>query len=286
MSCFLLSAFADEIADDLKIQMETLGQHGIGYMEIRSVNGKSIVNHSLQEVADIKKKLDKMHLKISAIGSPIGKINITDDFGPHMELFKHTVKIAQILETKYIRMFSFYIPKGKKPEMYRDEVINRWREFIKEADGSGLILLHENEKDIYGDTPERCLDLFETLNCSFVKAVFDPANFVQCDVETYPKAFQLLKNHIVYMHIKDALYKDHSVVPAGHGEGYISKILVSLRDDGYKGFLSLEPHLAAFTALTELERDSTVGKLPEGGPRTFAIAANALKKILSEISGE
>lgn len=283
MGKFILSAFADEIADDLEMQMDVLEQNDIRYIEMRGVNGRPLVQHSLEEVRKIKKELDKRGFKISAIGSPIGKINITDDFEPHRELFRHTVKIADILEAGYIRMFSFFIPKGGDPLTYRDEVMRRWKELTKEAAGSGLILMHENEKDIYGDSPARCLDLMKTLNCSYVKAVFDPANFVQCDVETFPEAYNMLKDHIVYMHIKDALYKDHSVVPAGFGDGKLKQILMSLKNCGYEGFLSLEPHLGAFSGLAALEHDSMVADLPEGGPRTFTIAAEALKKILKEV---
>jgi sugar phosphate isomerase/epimerase len=284
MSRFILSAFADEIADDLTTQMDVLEQHGIKYIEMRGVNGKSLVLHSLDEVRNLKKELDKRGFNISAVGSPIGKINITDDFEPHLELFKHTIKIALILETKYIRMFSFFIPKGENPQNYRDEVMRRWREFIKAAEGSGLILLHENEKDIYGDTPERCLDLIKTLNCSYMKAIFDPANFVQCDVKTYPDAYEILKDHIAYIHIKDALYKDHSVMPSGYGNGKIKEILMSLQNSGYEGFLSLEPHLGTFSGLAALEHDIKIADLLEGGPKTFAIAVKALQKILSEIA--
>ena len=155
MSIFILSAFADEIDTDLKIQMDVLTQHGINFIEMRGVNGKGLVEYSLKEVREIKKELVKRGFKISAIGSPIGKIKITDEFKPHLELFKHTIKIAKILEAKYIRMFSFFMPQGEDPARYRTEVMNRWTEFIKVADGSGVILLHENEKDIYGYTPER-----------------------------------------------------------------------------------------------------------------------------------
>ncbi len=159
MSKFILTAFADEIAPDLKTQMEVLEKHGIKHIEMRKVNGKNLVDHSLDEVGELKKQLDASGFKISAIGSPLGKIQITDDFEPHFALFKHTMEIAKILETKYIRMFSFYIPKGENPANFRDEVMNRWSKFIAAASGSGLVLLHENEKEIYGDTPERCLDL-------------------------------------------------------------------------------------------------------------------------------
>ncbi len=59
------------------------------------------------------------------------------------------------MECKYIRMFSFFIPHGEEPLRYRDEVIRRWKSFIKAAEGSGVVLLHENESGIYGDIPEK-----------------------------------------------------------------------------------------------------------------------------------
>ncbi len=283
MSGFILSAFADEIDMDLKTQMDVLKKHNIDFIEMRGVNGKCIVEYSPEEVRDIKKQLDDRGFKISAIGSPLGKININDDFQPHLDLFKHTLEVAKILETEYIRMFSFFIPEGEKPEKYRSQVMERWHKFIETAKGSDLTLLHENEKEIYGDIPARCLDLIETMDSDNFRLIFDPANFVQCDVITYPDAYNLLEEHIEYLHIKDALYSDHSVVPAGSGDGKIKKILKDLYNQGFEGFLSLEPHLGTFAGLKELERDSDYQELPEGGPAKFAIAVEALKDILRKI---
>lgn len=285
MSKFILSAFADEIDADLTTQMDVLDTHGIRYIEMRGVNGKNLTEYTLDDVKEIKKQLDKRGFKLSSVGSPIGKIKITDDFAPHLELFRHTMEIAKIMETRYIRMFSFYIPKNESPENYRDEVMDRWSRFVKAAEGTGLILLHENEKGIYGDTPERCLDLLKTMNGPNIKAVFDPANFVQCDVEVFPKAYELLKDYTVYMHIKDAVYSDHHVVPSGYGDGKVKEVLTSLYQSGFEGFLSLEPHLGSFTGFAALEPSSPANKMPEGGPKQFAIAVEALKKILNVIGG-
>lgn len=285
MSKFVLSAFADEISPDLKTQMDELERHGIKYIEMRGVNGKGLVYHTIDEVKEIKRQLDDRGFKISAVGSPIGKINIKDDFKPHIDLFKHTIEIAGILETDKIRMFSFFITKGENPADYRDEVLERWNSFVETAKGTELYLLHENEKEIYGDTPERCLDLIEAMNNKYVKAIFDPANFVQCDVETYPGAYDLLKEHTVYLHIKDALYSDHGVVPSGMGDGKVREILKDLKDRGFEGFLSLEPHLGKFTGFQDLELDADTKKMPDGGPKQFAVACEALKKLLSEIGG-
>jgi len=183
-----LSAFGDEISPDLKTQMDVLEEYDVKFIEMRGVDGKNLVKHTLDEVREIKKQLDDRGFGISAIGSPIGKIGITDDFGPHLDLFKHTLEVAGILETGYVRMFSFFMPEGSDPSVFRPEVMGRWEKFIEAARDTGLTLLHENEKDIYGDTAERCQDLLETMNCGYLMATFDPASFVQCNVSTFPEA--------------------------------------------------------------------------------------------------
>jgi len=283
MNNFILSAFADEIDSDLHTQMDILDKHDIKFIEMRGVNGKFLVHYSLEEVKEIKNQIDARGFKLSAIGSPIGKINIVEDFEPHLELFKHTLEIAKIMECKYIRMFSFFMPKGEDPSNYREEVIKRWRSFIEAAKGSGVVLLHENESGIYGDTPERCLDLLETLNCDYVKGIFDFANFVQCNAKNYPDAYELLKDHIVYVHIKDAVYSDHHVVPAGEGDGNIVEILNELHKRGFEGFLSLEPHLWGYADFSLLEPGSQGYDLPVGEEKRFAVAVKALKKILDTL---
>jgi sugar phosphate isomerase/epimerase len=285
MSKFILSAFADEIDLDLDIQMDVLERYGIKYLEMRGVDGKNVSELTVAEAAALKKRLDARGFRVSALGSPLGKIKITADFAPQLELLQRMITVADILETQYIRMFSFFMPEGADPAGYRDQVMRRWQKYLELAAGSNLILLHENEKEIYGDTPERCLDLFRTMHCDYLKAVFDPANFIQCDVETYPHAWELLRDHVVYLHIKDALYADHSVVPAGHGDGKIPELLTALRQRGYEGFLSLEPHLQEFKGLAglELHQVSTLKKATQSGATQFGIAHTALQKLIQAI---
>jgi len=264
---FIVSAFGDEISPHLEEQIRVLLANDIHFLELRGVEGKVIIDYPLQEVKTTQQKLSDAGIGVSAVGSPIGKIPITEAFAPHLERFKKTIEVAHTLKTTSIRMFSFYMPPGSDPANHREEVLERWRQFIEAARGSGLTLLHENEKGIYGDTASRCLDLLDSLDCPDVKATFDPANFVQCGEETYPYAFKLLHKHIAYMHIKDARFEDGSVTPAGEGDGKLPEILADLKQSGYEGFLSIEPHLNA--------------SLPGGGPELFGVAAKALKKILT-----
>ncbi len=269
MGKFIYSAFGDEIDPDLKKQLDVLEDHGIDAIEMRGVNGRALVEHTLEEVRAIKKELDSRSFTVSAVASPIGKILITDDFEPHLELFRHTLDIARILDTRYIRVFSFYMPAGQDPSQYRDEVMHRFSRLIEAARGSGLILLHENEDDIYGSNLARCLDLFETMNCSFLKMTFDPGNFVMYGEPDCFETYLGLKKHVAYIHAKDASSKDRIFVPSGEGDGRMKEILSDLHKEDKDCFLSIEPHLA--------------GHFPGAGPELFATAYNALKKLVDEV---
>ena len=282
MGKFIISGFADEIAPELDKQMTALKKLGIGFAELRGIDGKNVSDYTAEKMKTVKKRLDKGGIRVSSIGSPIGKIGIDDDFDAHMKKLENTIELAKILETENIRVFSFYIPNGETAEKYRDEVLRRMEKMTAAAKRAGVRLLHENEKGIYGDTAKRCADILESVGSDSLAAVFDPANFVQCGQKTYPDAYKMLKPYITYMHIKDAK-SDGSVVPAGSGCGEVEKIISALDAAGYEGFLSLEPHLADFAGFAELEKDGSLEKLPEGGEKTFTIAYNALKKILDNI---
>ena len=280
---FTISCFSDEINPDFKIQMETVKKYGLTHIEMRGINGKSVGLFDAEEIKPIKKQLDEYGIKVSAIGSPIGKILINEDFEPHLAQFKNMIEVAQITEAKYIRLFSFYPPtKGEDPTPYRDEVLKRMNAFVKAAEGSGVMLLHENEKGIYGDIADRCVDIIESIGSDNLRAIFDPANFIHSGEETYPSAFNKLKNYIEYMHIKDAS-PDGSNLPSGQGVGRIKEILQDLKDSGFDGFLSLEPHLSRFEGLASLEQDVKYKHLTDNGERAFLLALNSLKGILSEL---
>lgn len=277
-----ISGFADEIDPSLERQIEVIKKLGISYIEMRGVNGKGLVEYTLDEVKKIKQKLDENGIRLSSVGSPIGKIMITDDFEPHFELYKYTVEIAKIMETKYIRMFSFFIPEGENPAQYKEEVFCRMKRFVDYAKEQNVVLLHENEKDIYGDVAVRCRELMDEFFCENFQGVFDFANFVQCRQET-KEAYELMKPYVAYVHIKDALWENGQVVPAGQGDGNVKEILGNLLGGGYEGFLSLEPHLMDFSGFSELEQGTEEKKEGMTGEEAYTTAYKALMKILEEL---
>ncbi|MFY4776665.1 sugar phosphate isomerase/epimerase family protein [Metabacillus sp. RGM 3146] len=266
-----LTGFADEISPDLNKQLEVLQSEEIKYIELRGVWEKNVLELTDEELHSIKQTLEKGGFKLSSIGSPIGKISILDDFDGHLSRLERAISVAEYFQTKYIRIFSFFMPEGEDPARYREEVMRRMSALVKKAEEKGMILLHENEKEIYGDNEWRCLDILRTINSPNLRMAFDPANFIQCGVLPHTEAYPLLERYIEYVHIKDAILKTGKVVPAGKGDGELLPLLTTLKQSNYKGFLSLEPHLAAAETFSGYS-----------GPELFVVAVKALKDILKE----
>jgi len=277
-----ITGFADEIAMDLPDQVKLLKELGIDYLEFRSANGKNISNYTLEEAKVVYRYLKDEGIKISAIGSPIGKIKITEDFREHFENYKRIVEIAKLFDTPNIRMFSFYIPEGEEPALYREEVFERIERLIEYAKDSGILLLHENEKDIYGDVTSRVFELFQRFYGDNFKGIFDFANFVQCKQDTL-KAYEILEPYIAYIHIKDADLLTGEVRPAGKGDGNVAEILNRLDQKKYSGFLSLEPHLVEFDGLKALEKNP-LKRAITSREEAFTLAYASLKVILDSDS--
>lgn len=242
MSKITISGFYDEISGRLSDQIRVLHELGEQYMCPRNLNGKNIADYTFEEFErEVYPVLQKENVRFSSIGSPIGKVGIDDEegFEKQKKQLAELVRIAQLTDCRYIRIFSFFYG-DKKPEDCHEKVVARLKELLAVVKGSGVKLLHENEKKIYGDVPERVLKIYNDINDEDFVLCFDASNYVQCDVD--PKqAFDALKDYVVYYHIKDcSSYKVE--VPLGLGEGCYEYIFDELKKRGYEGFMTLEPH--------------------------------------------
>lgn len=273
-----LCAFADEAGTEVAVQIAALKENGIPCLEIRGIEGKNVTELTVVQARELRRRLADEGLSVWSVGSPLGKIEITDNFAPHLDTFRHTLDLAEELGASCIRLFSFFIPAGTPPADCRNEVLERLATFCEEGKGRSVILCHENEKGIYGDTADRCLDIHRQLPA--LRAVFDPANFIQCGQDTLA-AWKLLAPYVTYLHIKDAL-PDGRVVPAGKGEGHVPEILAAYRAQGGE-MLTLEPHLAVFSGLDQLEHGEKSVVDPYAYPTqraAFDAAVEALKALL------
>ncbi len=268
-----LSGFADEISPEPREQLAVLAAESITHLELRSAWSVNVADFTGEQLAGFRSMLDDAGVRVSAIGSPIGKIPVGAPLGPELDRMRRIAGTARELGTTIVRVFSFFIPSGEPPERHRQQVIDRMAALAAIAAEHGLILAHENEKEIYGDTADRCHDLIASVDSPALRATFDAANFVQCGVRPFTQAYHLLRPYLVYLQVKDALAATGQVVPAGHGDGQVRETLAALRDSGFAGFVSLEPHLA------QAGRHGGFS-----GPDGFTRAAQALKSLLTELS--
>ncbi len=274
-------AFADEASSFVDGQIKALQENGLHGLEARTVDRVNITEISDFKAREIKAKMDAAGFQVWTIGSPVGKLDIEKgDFYQHTEKFRRALEVANILGSENIRLFSFFVPKDKNPDDYENEVIDRLGKFVEIAKGSGVTLCHENEKGIYGDVASRCVTIHKAL--PELKAIFDPANFVQCGQDTI-EAWDMLKGYVKYMHIKDAL-PDGSVVPAGKGAGNVPYLLGEYKKQNGE-CLTLEPHLKVFHGLAALENEdekSVVGEVYSypSNEAAFKAASDALKILL------
>jgi sugar phosphate isomerase/epimerase len=274
---FTLSAFADEISPDPQQQVDMLRQCGLRHIEFRSILKTNVLSLTDLQIDEFKSLLDRNGFKLSAIGSPIGKVRIDEPFRPHLDKFERAVELAKRFGTPNIRIFSYYPPEGATEAdwpKHRAEVLKRIGEKVERAETAGVRLLHENEHRIYGDSPDRVADLLAQLHSPALAAVYDPANYVFCGYDPI-EGWNKTKARTVHFHIKDWVKGEEHGRVAGEGHGRVADALADAVKRGYDGFATLEPHL--------------LGGGPTGGvtgPELFPKAVEALRTIFRRVGAQ
>ncbi|HVK18761.1 MAG TPA: sugar phosphate isomerase/epimerase family protein [Fimbriiglobus sp.] len=269
---FTISAFADEISPDPREQIAVLRSCGVRHIEFRSIHKTNVLALSDEQIKEFKKLLDGEGFKLSAIGSPIGKVTVDSPFEPHLDKFKRAIELCGVFSTPNIRVFSYYPPEGKPFDgnwaPYRDEVIRRMAAKAEIAQKAGIVLFHENEHKIYGDSADRVVDMMKSVNSPALKAAYDAANYVFCGLDPV-EGWEKTKEYTAHFHIKDWKKNEaHGCIP-GTGDGNIPHSIADAVSRGYKGFAVMEPHLR--------------GGGPTGGvtgPDLFPLAVEAFRNIL------
>jgi sugar phosphate isomerase/epimerase len=269
---FRLSAFGDEVADDLTTQLEVLAGERLAWLELRGAWGKNVLDLTSEELARARALLDTCGFGVSAIGSPIGKSALTEPRANEEARLERAFHAAERLGTRLIRVFSFLVAPADAAAA-RDEVVERLGRLTARAAESGVTLVLENEKGVYGDNATRCHELLAAIAAPALRHAFDPANFVQVGVHPMRDAWPLLAPFVAHVHIKDARFSNGQIVPAGEGDGQVPELLEALARTGYQGFVTLEPHLQ-FAG-------------PAGGysgPDGMAVAVRALRNVITALT--
>lgn len=270
-----LSGFGDEIDPEPAVQNAVLKALGARHIEVRSAWKTNVVDLDDDQIRRLRDILRVDGMTVSAIASPIGKVDVALDAEHEVHRLRRIIRVARSLGTTNIRIFSYFRAEGRSAADVRDDVLVRMRLLADEAEREGVVLLHENEKDIYGDIPERVLDLVESVGSDSLRLAWDNANFVQVGIRPFTDGFAMLRPHIDYLQVKDAVAETGEVVPAGRGDGELRETLSALRDSGYAGFASLEPHLADGHALGGFS-----------GPQAFGAAARAFASLTDDLDIE
>jgi sugar phosphate isomerase/epimerase len=244
----VLSAFADEISDVLDEQITVLRRESVGYVDMRGVEGRNVLDLSQREAREVRDTLDRNDIGIAALASPVGKCPVGTPLGELRERLEHAAALAHVFGTPWVRIFSFYPPGDTHASgpastaAWRDAVLERLAAMATWARECGVALLVENERRTYADTIERCVEVLSGVGGDHLGLVFDAANFVQCGQRPHPEAYEALRPWLRHVHVKDVA-ADGRMVVAGRGVAQWPALLRAMRQDGYTGFISLEPHL-------------------------------------------
>jgi 3-dehydroshikimate dehydratase len=269
---FTLSAFADEISPDPQQQVDVLTQCGVRHIELRSILKTNVLDLTDLQVQELKALLERNGFRLSAIGSPVGKVPIDQPFEPHLKRFQRATELCKVFGTPNIRVFSYYPPEGgdwnRADGALKKEVFDRLAEQTRRAEKAGVRLFHENEHRIYGDSPERVAELFTAVDSPAFRAAYDAANYVFCGYDPW-RGWEMTRDVTAHLHIKDWVAGAQHGSLAGEGQGRLPEMIADAVRRGYDGFATMEPHL--------------LGGGPTGGvtgPELFPKAVAAFKAIL------
>jgi len=266
-----ISAFADEISPNLEEALKVMKDCGISVMEMRGFDGANVMVLTDEAVKRAREILKRLGFRVGSIATPIGKVQTTDAFEPQAGQMKRAIELAKAFGAGYVRIFSFYIPKGSGPKQCRKEVLDRVGRLVRQAEGTGITVLLENEEGLYGDTIERCVEVIEALNAPHLKLAYDPCNLVIVGPKPYTDSFAKARKHLGFLHVKDWARDRREIVTAGQGDAEWRPILAGLKKTNFSGIAALEPHLAAAGQFTGFS-----------GPDLFRRAHQAFVGLLEE----
>lgn len=312
----ILSGFADEAANHKTAleQCVAFAAMGLQYLSIRFIDAgkgiKNVMQLTTAELRVVRHMLDEYCLNITSIGSPIGKVKLLDvedktknRYVPFKKYLASEVnracELAHAFETKLIRGFSFYHPKGTRPEEHLAQAADQLGAIAETCHRSDLTFGLEVEANLVGQNGHLMAELFRRINHPAVVLIFDAANIISQGYSTRETFAQYLamKDHLGWMHIKDyklpkgtkkqahvneAALKNF--VPADLGDGGHEAILADfktilpaltkkLAKRGIPGvFLDLEPHVKG---------GGQYGGF--SGPDGMGVALRGLCKVLDKV---
>jgi sugar phosphate isomerase/epimerase len=286
-----LTGFADEAAGDIEGQIRATKELGWKHIEARNIDGVNIHNLSDKEFDIVYGKLQDAGIQVNCFGSAVanwGK-KISDPFDTSLEESKRAIPRMKKLGTRLIRIMSFAVMEENPPERQEEEERFRRLNILQKmfAD-AGMTMVHENCMNYGGMGWPFTIRMLE--NVPGLKLAYDTGNPIFNPDRTQPKPwprqsswefYQQVKEHIAYMHIKDAIWEGNDKVTytyPGEGQGDIKKIITDLINNGYDGGISIEPHMVV--VFHEDGGESPASEMY----RTYVEYGKRLMRLLDQIS--
>ena len=286
---FKLSVITDEVSQDLEVVARFAQRFNLNGLEIRSLWGKK-PQELLGDLGKIKKILSDYDLGISAIASPFFKADIESEkeYQEHLEILRNCSELAMDLGTDIIRGFTFW-RKGNLDD-HLERIIEKFQKPLEIIEDEGVILGIENEPSTFVGNGRELALFLDRLGSKNVKAIWDPGNdtFDPAGEMPYPDGYKYVRGRIVHMHIKDGIRRgaEGKYEGAAIGEGDVDYPgqLKALREDGYRGYLSLETHWRPKVKLTEEEVTKPGGvEFSRLGEEASEVCMRNLLGILSKL---
>lgn len=283
---WIFSAFADEAGAPVDQQVKALLDAGLSYIDLRSVGDHNIVDLPEADARKARATLDKAGITVNMFGSPIGKIDVADDFAVDLRRLDHLALMADVFDCRAVRMFSYYNKTHKPMADFTSIVLDRMVQLRDSARKLGLKLYHENEHGIFGDICSRVEQIADAVYDGDVfDLIFDFDNYNRCGDDCWQNWLKL-RDRTGSFHFKDSTAMPNAVhVPLGEGAGQARKILADAAERGWSGPCSLEPHLKHSKAVLATNNS---GEQPQAfsemtPPECFAIAADSAQRLLNEL---
>jgi sugar phosphate isomerase/epimerase len=276
---FQLSVFSDEISPDLDHALDVAhDEFGLQWVELRTMWDKNIVALEADEVARVRRALERRQMRVSAIAGPLfkvdwpgappssyrpkeGQFGASYTFADQDRVLDRCLALANDLGTDQVRCFDFW--RLDDPAPYRDAIHAKLREAARRAGDRSVTLVMENEPSCNSATLDETLRTLAAVDLASFKLNFDPGNAAYCGAIAYPDFYQRLPaGRIGHVHLKDVVRTPEGTFEwAAMGRGLIdyAGLFRALAHDGYHGALVLETHWRGAGSAEESTRQSMAG---------------------------
>jgi len=276
-SPFRISVINDEISQDFGHACEVASREfGMNWIELRGMWNKNIVNLDAKEVSEALRILEKYHLKVTDIASPLfkadwpgapkSKMSEGNSFGANFTLdqqdgvLERALEMAKAFQTDRVRCFDFWRLEDQTP--YRAAINEKLRDAASKAERKGIILVLENESACNTATGAEAAKVLEAVKSPSLMLNWDPGNAAASGEIPFPDGYNLLpKDRIGHCHCKDAVKKGKGYDWAPMGGGIIDWAgqFKALKRDGYRFAVSLETHWRGAGSAEASSRQSWAG---------------------------